>query len=46
MDYGAIDDDDSTNHVYYIIIFSSYLYILQVDLIINVQDISTGEMVC
>ena len=44
--YGAIDADYSTYHGYYIIIFSSSLYNLQVDLNIDVQVTSSGEMVC
>ena len=30
--YGSIDDDDSTCHGYYIIIFDSFMYTLQVNL--------------
>ena len=45
-DYGAIDDDDSTCHCYHIIIFYSSPYILQPDFSVDVQVISSGEMVC
>ena len=45
-DYDDINDDDSTWHGYYIIIFSSYPYTLQSHLNIDVQFISSGEMVC
>ena len=45
-DYGAIDDDDSTCHCYNIIIFYSSPYILQADFSIDVQVISSVEMVC
>ena len=44
--YGAIDDDDYICPSYYIIIFSSYLYILQADLSIDGQVISSSEIVC
>ena len=43
--YGAIDEDDSSCHGYYIIKFSSSPYSLQTDLRIDVQVISSGEMV-
>ena len=44
--YGAIDDDYYICHSYYIIIFSSYPYILRADLSIDGQVISSSEMVC
>ena len=44
--YGVIDDDNSTCHGYYIIVFSSSPYTLQADLSIDAQVISSGEMVC
>ena len=44
--YNSIYDDDYICHSYYIIIFSSYPYTLQVDLSIDGQVISSGEMVC
>ena len=44
--YGAIDADDYTCHDYYIINFFSSPYILQSDLSINGQVISSSEMVC
>ena len=44
-DYVAIDDDYSTCHGYYIILFSSSPYIIQEYLIIYVQVISSCEMV-
>ena len=44
--YGAIDADDYTCHGYYIIIFSSSTYILQIDLIIDGQVIVSGGIVC
>ena len=44
--YGAIDADDSSYHGYYIIKFYSSPYTLQVDLSIDGQVISSGEMVC
>ena len=40
--YGAIDDNDSTCHGYYIIIFSSSPYNLQYELSIDGQAISFG----
>ena len=40
--YGAIDNDDSLCHGYYIIKFSSYQYTLQSDLSIDWQVISSG----
>ena len=43
--YGAIYDDDSSCHGYYIIKISSSPYTLQSDLRIYVQIISSGEMV-
>ena len=46
VNYGAIDADDYTCHDYYIIKFSSSPYTLQVDLSIDGQVISSGEMVC
>ena len=45
-DYGAIDADDSSCHGYYIINLSSSPYTFQAELSIDVQDISSGEMVC
>ena len=45
-DYVAIDADDYTCHGYYIIIFYSSPYILQADFSVDVQVISSGEMVC
>ena len=44
--HGSIDADDSTCHGYYIIKFYSYSYILQSNLSIYGQVISSGEMVC
>ena len=44
--YGAIDASDYACHDYYIIIFSSYTYTLQVYLNIYGRFISLGEMVC
>ena len=44
--YGAIDNDDSSCHDYYIIKFSSSPYIFQEDLNIDRKVISYGEMVC
>ena len=43
--FGAIDSDNSSRHGYYIIRFSSSLYTLHLDLNINGQVISSGEMV-
>ena len=43
--YVCIDSDDSTCHGYYIIRFSSSLYTLFKNLIIDGQFISSGEMV-
>ena len=45
-DYDAINSDDSSCCGYYIIKFSSYQYTLQADLSIDVQVISSDEMVC
>ena len=45
QNYGTIDADDSSFHVYYIIIFSSYPYTLQSELNIKVQVISSSEVV-
>ena len=45
-DYGDINSDDSTCRGYYIIKLSSYPYILQSDLLIDVQVISSSEMLC
>ena len=45
-EYCAIYYDDSSCHGYYIIKFSSSPYTLQLDLSIDVQVISFGEMVC
>ena len=42
--YGAIYDDYYTCRGYHIIVFSSYPYKLQADLIIDGQVISSGEM--
>ena len=42
--YDAIDDDDSTCHGYYIIIFSSSLYTFSANLIIDGKVISSCEM--
>ena len=44
--YGAIDADDSSCNGYYIIKISSSLYTLQVDLSIDGQVISSGEILC
>ena len=44
--YGAIDADDYTCHVYYIIIFTSSPYTFQADLSKYGQVISSGEIVC
>ena len=46
VNYSTIDDDDSTCHDYYIIIFSSSQYTLKSDLSIDGQVISSSEMVC
>ena len=43
--YVAFDTDDSSFHGYYIIKFSSSLYTLQADLIIDRKVISSGELV-
>ena len=43
--YGAIDNDDSSCHGYYIIKFSSSPYTLQVELSIDERVISSGELV-
>ena len=45
INVGAINADYSTCHGYYIIIFLS-LYTLQEDFNVDVQVISSGEMVC
>ena len=44
--YCDIDTDDSSCHGYYIIKFYSSPYILQADLSIDGQVISSGRMVC
>ena len=44
--YGAIDADDYSWHVYYIIKISSSTYTLQSDLIIDGQVISSSEKLC
>ena len=44
--YGAVDADDSTCNCYYIIRFHLSRYNLQEDFSIDVQVISSGEMVC
>ena len=44
--YGAIDNDDSSCHDYYIIKFSSSPNIFLADLSIDGQVISSGDMVC
>ena len=44
--YGAIDDEDSSYHGYYIIKFSSSPYILQEGLSIVGQVICYGERLC
>ena len=46
LNYSTIDDDDSTCHGYYIIVFSSSRYTLKSHLNIYGQVISSGEMVC
>ena len=46
VNYGDIDDDDYACHDYYMIRLSSFAYSLQVYLNIEVQVISSGEMVC
>ena len=45
INYGAIDDDDSTCYGKYIIRFSSSTYTLQEDLNIDSHVISSGEIV-
>ena len=45
-EHGAIDADDYTCNGYYIIKVSSSPYILQADLSIDGQVISSGEIVC
>ena len=44
--HGAIGADDSLYHGYYSIKFSSCLYNFQADLSIDVQGISSGEIIC
>ena len=44
--YGAIDTDDSSCHGYYIIKFSSSPYTLQTYLRIDVQVVSSAEILC
>ena len=44
--YGAIGSDDSKFHGYYIIKYYSYPNTIQSDWNIDVQLISSGEMVC
>ena len=44
--YGAIDNDDSSCHGYYIIKFYSSPYTHQADLSIDGQVISSGKIVC
>ena len=46
VNYGDIDDDDSTCHGYYIIRFSSFPYTLQEYFNIYGQVIYSDEMVC
>ena len=46
INYGAINYHGSTFHGYYIIRFSSSSYILQIDLSMDGQDISSDEMEC
>ena len=43
--YGAIDNDDSLFHCYYLIKFYPYPYTLQSDLVIDEKVIYYGEMV-
>ena len=43
---GAVDTENYSCHGYYIIVFSSSLYILRAGLNIDGQVISSGEIVC
>ena len=44
--YGEIDTNNSSCHGYYIIKFSTKPYTLEVDLSIDVQVVSAGNILC